>query len=160
MDKISPCLWFDKNALEAAKFYVSVFKTDSRIVRVSYYPSGSHMPEGEVAVVEFTLRGRTYLGLNGGPTFKFSEAVSMSVDCKDQKEVDYFWKALTAGGGTPVQCGWLKDRYGLSWQIVPEIVYKTCGGKDRAKAGRVMRAVWAYVKPDVKALEKAAEGEK
>lgn len=158
MDKISPCLWFDKNALEAAKFYVSVFKKNSRIVRVSYYAEGSHMKAGEVAVVEFTLAGRTYLGLNGGPMFKFTEAVSMSVDCKDQKEVDYFWKALTARGGKPVQCGWLRDRYGMPWQIVPSIVYKTCGGKDRAKADRVMRAVWGMVKPDVKALEKAAKG--
>lgn len=158
MDTISPCLWFDKNGLEAAKFYVSVFKKGSKIDRVSYYAAGSHMPEGEVAMVEFTLAGRSYLALNGGPTFKFTEAVSLSVDAKDQKEVDYYWKALTAGGGTPVQCGWLKDKYGLSWQIVPSIVPETIGGKDRAKADRVMRAVWAYVKPDVKALEKAAKG--
>ncbi|UPT74672.1 MAG: VOC family protein [Elusimicrobiota bacterium] len=158
MDKIAPCLWFDTQALEAAKFYVSVFKKGSRIDRVAYYTPGSRRPAGQVLIVEFTLAGRAFQALNGGPEFKFTEAVSLSVPCKTQKEIDYYWKALIAGGGKPVQCGWLKDKYGLSWQIYPTAVSDAISGKDKAKATRVMNEVMKMVKPDLKAIEKAAKG--
>jgi predicted 3-demethylubiquinone-9 3-methyltransferase (glyoxalase superfamily) len=158
MEKIAPCLWFDTQALEAAKFYVSVFKKGSKIGRISHYTPGSHRPAGSVLLVEFTLAGRDFQALNGGPEFPFTEAVSLSIPCKTQKEIDYFWKALTAGGGQPVQCGWLKDKYGLSWQIYPTIVSDAISGKDKAKAARVMNEVMKMVKPDLKAIQKAAKG--
>ncbi len=158
MDRISTCLWFDTQALEAAKFYVSVFKKGSKIDRIARYTPGSRRPAGEVLLVEFTLAGRRFQALNGGPEFPFTEAVSLSVRCRTQKEIDYYWKALTAGGGKSVQCGWLKDKYGLSWQIYPEFVSKVLSGKDKAKATRVMGEVMRMVKPDLKAIEKAAKG--
>ena|ERR1041385_7079694 len=142
--KITPFLWFDKNAAEAAKFYVSVFK-NSRIINVS------------PMVVTFELEGLRFMGLNGGPHFKFTEAVSFYVDCETQKEVDYFWEKLSKGGSRS-QCGWLKDKFGLSWQIVPRVLGELMGGKDRAGADRALQAMLKMKKLDIKKLEKAYAG--
>jgi predicted 3-demethylubiquinone-9 3-methyltransferase (glyoxalase superfamily) len=160
MDKISPCLWFDGNAEDAATFYVSIFK-DSKINRILRWTEDNAIGGGEkgkVLLVEFTLFGKTYQGLNGGPQFKFSEAVSFSVDCEDQAEVDYYWDKLTADGGKEVQCSWLTDKFGLSWQIVPRRLPELLNDPDTAKATRVMQAMQQMVKIDVAALEKAAKG--
>ncbi len=146
--KIRPCLWFDGNAEEAAKFYVSVFK-DSRITGVTPGPTGAAL------VVEFQLAGVEFLALNGGPHFKFNEAISLSVDCQSQEELDDLWEKLSAGGSDG-HCGWLKDRYGLSWQIVPSVLGKLIGGTDRARAKRVMDALMGMAKLDIRALEAAA----
>lgn len=157
MNDIAPCLWFDGQALEAAKYYCSVFKKGSKVTSVSYYPKDAPFPEGQVAFVEFTLRGRKFQALNGGPEFKHSEAVSYSIPCKDQKEVDYFWDRLIGDGGQASQCSWLKDKYGLSWQVHPVMLLKHMAGKDKAKAARVMKALWTMSKPIVADLEKAAK---
>ncbi len=154
--KIAPCLWFDDQAEEAAKFYVSLIP-DSRIdavVRTPIdYPGGA---AGVVLVVEFTLGGRPFIGLNGGPKFPFTEAVSFSIDCEDQAEVDRLWDALCEGG-KPVQCGWLKDRYGLSWQIVPRAMKELLADPDRGRASRAMQAMMGMVKLDIAALRRAAD---
>lgn len=119
MPKITPWLWFDMNAQEAAEYYITVFP-NSRILKVTHYPEGAPVPAGTVLAVEFELDGTLFAGLNGGPQFQFSEAVSFSIDCADQDEVDHYWNALTGGGGEESQCGWLKDRFGgVSWQVVP-----------------------------------------
>jgi predicted 3-demethylubiquinone-9 3-methyltransferase (glyoxalase superfamily) len=156
MSKITPCLWFDGNAEEAAEFYVSLFP-DSRIDHVNRaaadYPSGA---EGAVIMVEFTLSGRRFQGLNGGPHFNFNEAVSFSISCEDQAEVDRLWEALTADGGQESQCGWLKDRFGLSWQVVPRQLPELLGSSDRAAAKRAMEAMMKMKKIDVEALRRAA----
>jgi predicted 3-demethylubiquinone-9 3-methyltransferase (glyoxalase superfamily) len=156
MQKIIPFLWFDTQALDAAKFYVSVFKKKSKIVRVSRYNDAGPGPKGSVMVVEFELAGETFNALNAGPMFKFSPAISFVVNCKTQKEVDYYWNKLLANGGTPSQCGWLTDRFGLSWQIVPELLNKIYAGKDAAKAARVMASMLKMVKLDIKSLERSA----
>lgn len=153
MQKIRPCLWFDNQAQEAAEFYVSVFGGDSRIENVAYWNEGSPQA-GSVLTVDFVLAGQEYLGLNGGPDFTFSEAVSLSVDCADQEEVDTLWAKLTEGGEEG-QCGWLKDKYGLSWQIVPRALPELLGDPDRAKADRVMKAMTGMRKLDVQALRDA-----
>ena len=157
MQKITPFLWYDKEAEEAAKFYCSLFP-DSRIESVQTaaadYPSGK---KGDVLTVEFTLMGRSFTGLNGGPFFKFNEAVSFQVPCEDQAEVDRYWKALSAVPGSE-QCGWVKDKYGVSWQIVPVRLYELLADPDRAKAGRVMEAMLEMKKLDVAGLEDAAKG--
>jgi predicted 3-demethylubiquinone-9 3-methyltransferase (glyoxalase superfamily) len=158
VDKITPCLWFDGNAEEAANFYVSLLP-DSRIDRVlrspADYPSGS---AGDVLTVEFTLAGRSFMGLNGGPEFKFTEAVSFSIDCENQEEVDRLWDALIADGGQPVQCSWLRDRFGLSWQIVPRRLTELMHDPDPARAKRAMESMMTMVKIDVAELERAVEG--
>jgi predicted 3-demethylubiquinone-9 3-methyltransferase (glyoxalase superfamily) len=158
-DKITPVLWFDKNGEEAANFYVSLLP-DSRIDRVTRspadYPSGK---EGDVITVDFTLAGRQYQALNGGPQFPFTEAVSFMIHCKDQAEVDRLWEALTADGGEPVQCGWLKDRFGLRWQICPEEMLTMLASDDRAAARRAMEAMLTMSKLDVARLRRAFEGE-
>jgi len=158
MSKITPCLWFNSQAEEAAKFYVSLLP-DSRIDKVQRsvmdYPGGK---AGAVLVVTFTLAGQSYMGLNGGSVIERTHAVSFSVDCADQAEVDRLWDSLTAEGGAPVACGWVKDRYGLSWQIVPSILPKYLGDPDRAKAQRVMQAMMGMVKLDVAALQRAYDG--
>lgn len=159
MDKVFPCLWFDGNAEEAANFYVSLLP-DSRVDEVVRSPADNpSMKEGGVLVVDFTLAGRKFSGLNGGPRFKFTEAVSFAVRCKDQAEVDRLWDVLTADGGQPVQCGWLKDRFGLSWQIVPEEMYEMLSSPDRDAARRAMEAMLKMVKLDLPALKRAFEGE-
>jgi predicted 3-demethylubiquinone-9 3-methyltransferase (glyoxalase superfamily) len=156
IQKITPFLWFDRQAEEAAAFYTSTFP-NSKVVKTSRYGEGAPMPAGTAMTVEFQLDGQTFIALNGGPMFKFTEAVSFVVNCANQDEIDRYWDKLTSGGGAAVQCGWLKDKYGLSWQIVPTILGELVGGKDAARAGRVMQALMGMVKLDIKGLQKAAE---
>ena len=157
MQKITPFLWFDKEAGEAANFYVSIFK-DGKILNVSRYGDAGPGQKGQVMVVKFELMGQTFMALNSGPLFKFTEAISFMVDCQSQEEVDYYWDKLLSGGGKPSQCGWLKDKYGLSWQIVPTILGELMSDKDPAKSRRVMEAMLKMVKMDVAALKRAYEG--
>jgi predicted 3-demethylubiquinone-9 3-methyltransferase (glyoxalase superfamily) len=158
MSKITPCLWFNGQAEEAAHFYVSLLP-DSRVTKVMRSPADNpSTPAGAALMVEFTLAGRPFLGLNGGPQFPFTEAVSFSIDCEDQAEVDRLWEALTRGGGSPGQCGWLKDRFGLSWQIVPRALPKLLNDANREAAGRVMQAMLKMSKIDIAALKRAYEG--
>lgn len=156
MQKIAPMLWFDKEAEEAANFYVSVFK-NAKIGKITRYPETGPGQAGSVMTVEFELDGQPFTGLNAGPYFKFNEAVSFVVDCADQAEVDYYWDRLLEGG-TPSQCGWLKDRFGLSWQVTPRRLMELNSDPDRAKVGRVMAAMMKMVKIDIAALEEAARG--
>jgi predicted 3-demethylubiquinone-9 3-methyltransferase (glyoxalase superfamily) len=153
--KITPFLWFDHQAEEAAKFYTSIFE-NSRIGKVARNTESAPGPTGGVLTVEFSLDGQEFTALNGGPVFSFSEAVSFVVHCETQKEVDYYWEKLLAGG-TPSQCGWLKDKFGLSWQIVPDILPELLGDKDKRKAARVTAAMMKMVKLDIEGLKKAAE---
>lgn len=140
MPNIQPCLWFDTEAEEAAKFYCSVFP-DSKITRISHYTDVGPRPKGMVMTVEFVLDGKPFMALNGGPDFKFTEAISISVECDTQEEIDRYWSALKAGGGTEIECGWLKDRYGLSWQVSPKKLADLITGSDPDKADRAMRAM-------------------
>lgn len=151
--KIKPFLWFDTQAEEAAKFYTSIFKR-SQLGKVARYPEGSPGPAGKVMTVEFTLEGQPLVALNGGPIYKFNEAVSFVVECKDQGEIDYYWERLLGGGGKPVQCGWLKDRFGLSWQVVPAGMGKLFS--DAKKAESVMKAMLPMIKLDIRKLKEAA----
>lgn len=155
MQKITPFLWFDSQAAEAAKFYVSIFKK-GKIVNVAHYTEAGPAPAGTVMTVEFELFGQEFVALNGGPHFKFNEAVSFVVNCKTQREVDYYWRKLTAGGGEPSMCGWLKDKFGVSWQIVPTALMELVTSKDRAKATRVMQAMLQMTKIDLKKIKQAA----
>ena len=158
MSKISPCLWFDGEAEEAAKFYVSLLP-DSRIDKIQKNPvDGPAGKAGTVLVVQFTLAGQEYLALNGGMRFEYTHAVSFKIDCKDQAEVDHLWDALSSNGGSVERCGWLRDRYGLYWQIVPSILPELLGGPDRAGAQRAMQAMLKMVKLDIAELKKAYEG--
>jgi predicted 3-demethylubiquinone-9 3-methyltransferase (glyoxalase superfamily) len=152
MKKITPFLWFDKEAEEAAKFYTSVFK-NSKIKRVTRYGDAGPAPKGQVMTVDFELDGQPFTALNGGPIFKFNESISFVVHCQDQKEIDYFWEKLTAGGGKEVECGWLKDKYGLSWQIIPAALEKWFD--DPKRANSVMKAVLQMKKLDIKKLQDA-----
>jgi len=154
MSKIKPYLWFDNQAEEAAAFYVSLFK-NSEITGVERYTEAGPGPEGTAMIVNFTLDGREFVALNGGPEFKLNESFSLYVDCRDQAEVDELWDKLTADGGEPGQCGWLKDRWGLSWQIIPEALPRLLGGPDRERAVRVMQAMFKMNKLDVAGLENA-----
>ena len=156
MQKISPFLWFDSNAEEAVNFYVSIFK-DSKIKDVSRYGDAGPGPKGQVMVMNFEIEGQEFVALNGGPRFKFTEAVSFVVHCKGQKEVDHYWDKLLEGGGQTQACGWLKDRYGLSWQIVPNEFFELMKDKDPAVRNRVMQAMMGMVKFDVEGLKKAAD---
>lgn len=156
MDRITPCLWFDTEAEEAAQFYASVFPR-SRIVRVSHYGSAGPRPEGMVMEVEFELDGRSFLALNGGPQFRFTEAISLQADCRDQDEVDRLWETLSEGGEEG-PCGWLKDRYGLSWQIVPTVLYELIADPDRERAQRAVAAMLQMKKILIDELERAANG--
>ena len=155
MQKITPFLWFDTQAEEAAKFYASVFK-NSKIGKITRYGEAGPGPKGSVMTVEFELAGQRMIALNGGPHFKFTEAISLSVDCKDQKEVDRYWNRLSQGGQESM-CGWLKDKYGLSWQINPSILGKLLSDKDAKKAKRVMEAMLKMKKIDIAALNAAAK---
>jgi predicted 3-demethylubiquinone-9 3-methyltransferase (glyoxalase superfamily) len=157
MDKVTPFLWFDTQAEEAAKFYVSLFK-NSRIVSVSRYGEAGPGPKGTAMVVTFELDGRRFIGLNGGPHFKFTEAVSFSIDCASQEEVDHFWNSLTSGGGQESQCGWLKDKFGLSWQVNPTVLGQLLSDPDPGRAKRAMEAMLKMKKIDIAALERAADG--
>jgi len=156
MQKITPFLWFDNQAEEAVNFYISVFR-NAKVGKVTRYGEAGPGPAGSVMVAEFELEGMRFTALNGGPMFKFTEAISMVVDCKDQAEVDHFWDRLSEGG-QPGQCGWLKDRFGLSWQIVPEALPRLLGDPDPAKAGRVMQAMLQMTRIEVAKLEKAYAG--
>ncbi len=153
MPTITPFLWFDSNAEEAANFYTSIFK-NSKINSMSRYGDAGPGPRGSVMTVGFTLDGQNFTGLNGGPLFKFNESVSFVVHCQTQEEVDYFWDKLSAGGQKS-QCGWLKDKFGLSWQIVPDALIKFAGDKDPAKVQRVMKAMMQMTKMDIQKLEDA-----
>ena len=157
MDKVSTFLWFDDQAEAAAKFYTGLFP-DSRIGEVTRtpmdYPGGK---AGDAITVAFTLSGRSFIAMNGGPRHPFTDAISLSIDCADQAEVDHYWNALS-DGGEPVQCGWIRDRYGLSWQVSPRILLQLIADPDRAKAKRVMEAMVEMIKIDVDAIEAAAKG--
>jgi len=155
MQKITPFLWFDTQAEEAAKFYASVFP-NSKILKTARYGEAGPGPKGSVMTVEFELDGQRMIALNGGPQFKFTEAISLSVDCKDQKEVDHYWTKLSQGGQESM-CGWLKDRYGLSWQVNPTILGELLASRDAKKAKRVMEAMLKMRKIDIAALKSAAE---
>jgi predicted 3-demethylubiquinone-9 3-methyltransferase (glyoxalase superfamily) len=158
MSKISPCLWFDGEAEEAAKFYVSLLP-DSRIEKIQKNTVDSPAGKaGSVLVVEFTLAGQRFMALNGGMRFEHTHAVSFKIDCADQAEVDRLWDALLADGGSPEQCGWLKDRFGVSWQIVPTALPKYLGGPDAAGAQRAMQAMMGMIKLDIEGLRRAYEG--
>lgn len=161
MQKITPCLWFDKQAEEAVNFYVSIFK-NAKTGNITRYGKEGHeihnMPAGTVMTVEFQIEGQDFLALNGGPVFKFNEAISFQVHCKTQEEVDYYWEKLTQGGDKNAQqCGWLKDKYGVSWQIVPTVLPEMLQDKDPKKSERVMKALLQMHKLDIKRLKEAYE---
>jgi len=153
MQKITTFLWFDNQAEEAVNLYTSLFN-NSRILEIARYGEGAPLPAGTVMTVAFQLEGQEFMALNGGPVFKFTEAVSLFVKCETQAEVDRYWEALSAGGEVQ-QCGWLKDRFGVSWQIVPTQLGKLLGDPDPAKANRVMQAMLKMVKLDIEALQAA-----
>jgi len=154
--KITPSLWFDTEAEEAAEFYISVFK-DSRIVNVAHYTEAGPRPAGTVMTVEFELNGQRFTGINGGPQFTFDEAVSFQITCVDQEEVDYYWERLSEDGEEG-QCGWLKDRFGLSWQVVPTGMAEVFADPDPGRAQRAMQAMLGMRKIDIAALRRAADG--
>ena len=155
--KITPNLWFDTEAVEAAEFYVGVFD-NSRVVKVTHYTEAGPREAGMVMTVEFELDGQRFIGINGGPQFQFDEAVSLMVECETQEEVDYFWDRLS-DGGEEGPCGWLKDRYGLSWQIVPTGMEELFADPDEGRAERAMKAMLGMRKLDIAALRRAADGE-
>jgi predicted 3-demethylubiquinone-9 3-methyltransferase (glyoxalase superfamily) len=158
MQKITPCLWYDGDAEEAAAFYVTLLP-DSRIDQVVRSPAHNpSMKKGGVLVVQFTLAGQSFTGLNGGPHFKFSEAVSLQIPCDDQQEIDRLWNAISDNGGEPGPCGWIKDRWGLSWQITPRVLDEMIASDDRAAAERAMQAMLEMSKLDVAALQRAYDG--
>jgi predicted 3-demethylubiquinone-9 3-methyltransferase (glyoxalase superfamily) len=153
MQKITPFLWFDNQAEEAAKFYASIFK-NSKILNIARYGEAGPGPAGTVMTASFQIEGQDFIALNGGPQFKFTEAVSFVVNCKTQEEVDYFWEKLSAGGEVQM-CGWLKDKYGLSWQIVPTVLGELMSDPDPAKSQRVMQAMLQMQKLDIEKLQQA-----
>jgi predicted 3-demethylubiquinone-9 3-methyltransferase (glyoxalase superfamily) len=155
--KITPNLWFDTEAEEAAEFYISVFGADSRILSVARYTESGPREAGMVMAVEFELRGQRFVGINGGPEFQFDEAVSFQVNCDDQDEIDYFWAKLSEGGREG-QCGWLSDKYGLSWQVTPTGMDDVFSDPDRERANRAMQAMLGMQKIDIAALQAAAAG--
>lgn len=162
IQKITPCLWFDDQAEEAARFYTAIFK-NSKIVKTVRYGEAGHeihgRPAGSVMVVAFELDGQAFTALNGGPLFKFNEAVSLQVDCTTQDEVDYYWHKLSAGGDEAAQqCGWLKDKYGLSWQVVPRVLTEMLSDPDSTKSERAMTALLEMKKFDIGALQRAFAG--
>jgi predicted 3-demethylubiquinone-9 3-methyltransferase (glyoxalase superfamily) len=162
VQKISPCLWFDSEAEQAAQFYTGIFK-NSRIVTITRYGKAGfeihHRPAGSVMTVSFELDGQKFTALNGGPLFKFNEAISFQVHCETQKEIDYYWEKLSAGGDPKAQqCGWLKDKYGLSWQVVPTIVGELFKDENSAKSQRAMEAMLRMKKLDIAELKKAFAG--
>ncbi len=162
MQKITPCLWFDDNAEEAAKFYTSIFK-NSKITTVSRYGEAGReihgKPPGSVMTVAFELNGQSFTALNGGPMFQFTEAISFQVDCEDQKEVDYYWERLGNGGDEQAQqCGWLKDKFGVSWQIVPRVLLQLINDPDSGRSQRAMTAMLQMKKIDIEKLKQASDG--
>jgi predicted 3-demethylubiquinone-9 3-methyltransferase (glyoxalase superfamily) len=161
MKPLTTCLWFDTRAEEAARFYVSIFE-DSELGEITRYGAVGQdvhgKPEGSVMTVSFRIHGQEFVGLNGGPQFKFDEAISFQIFCDTQEEVDRYWQELGAGGGQPGPCGWIKDRFGLSWQVIPNRLMELMGDKDRKKAGRAMEAMLKMGKIEIAALERAAAG--
>lgn len=160
--KITPCLWFDNQAEEAVKFYTGIFR-NSRILNISRYGEAGRevhgKPTGSVMTIAFELDGQAFTALNGGPTFKFNEAISFQVDCETREEVDYYWEKLSEGGDEKAQqCGWLKDKFGASWQIIPSILPKMMSDPDREKSGRVMEAMLRMKKIDIDELTRAYAG--
>ena len=156
IQKITPFLWFDNQAEEAAKFYTSIFK-NSKVTTVARYGEAGPGPKGSVMMVVFEIEGQQFIALNGGPHFKFTEAISFVVNCETQEEIDELWKKLSEGG-QEVQCGWLKDKYGLSWQIVPTVMGKMMSDKDPERSQRVMKAMLQMKKLDIAGLEEAYRG--
>src|SRR6266480_590491 len=156
MQKITPWLWFDTEGEEAARFYTSVFR-NSRITNISYYGEAGPRPAGTVMAVSFELDGQQFAALNGGPDYKFTEAISFQVDCGSQEEVDEYWTRLTEGGGQPGPCGWLKDRYGVSWQVTPTALYELLADPDKGRSQRAMAAMLKMGKIDIAALYEAAD---
>jgi predicted 3-demethylubiquinone-9 3-methyltransferase (glyoxalase superfamily) len=162
IQKITPCLWFDDQAEEAAKFYTAILK-NSKIISITRYGEAGHevhgRPAGTVMVVAFELDGQTFTALNGGPMFKFNEAISFQVNCRTQEEVDYYWEQLSEGGDKKAQqCGWLKDRYGASWQVVPTVLPEMLNDSDYEKSERVMKTMLQMKKIDIEELERAYDG--
>ena len=155
LSKITPCLWFDTQAEDAANFYTGIFP-NSRVVNVSHYGSAGPRPEGMVMVVNFELEGQPFIALNGGPEFTFNEAISFQVNCESQEEVDDYWAKLT-DGGQEVACGWLKDRFGLSWQIVPTVLDELIRDPDPERSQRAMKAMLGMTKMDIAELQRAAD---
>lgn len=155
IQKITPFLWFDQQAEEAANFYVSIFP-HSKIVRMTHYGEAGPGPDGSVMTVEFQLEGQSFVGLNGGPEFPFTNAVSFVVNCQSQEEVDSYWEKLSAGG-TEIQCGWLKDKFGVPWQIVPVELFALLSDPSPEKTQRVMKAMFGMTKLDLHALRAASE---
>ncbi len=153
IEKITPFLWFNDNAEEAVNFYISLFKK-SKILQITHYPEGTPGKPGSVMTVSFELAGKRFTALNGGPLYHFTEAISFVVNCDDQREIDYLWKKLSKRG-SEMQCGWLKDRFGLSWQIVPSNLTKLLSGKNGSKPGTVMRELLKMKKLDLNILERA-----
>ncbi|WP_131735686.1 VOC family protein [Actinomadura roseirufa] len=156
-DGFTTCLWFDGQAEEAAHHYVSIFK-NSRLGRIGRTTEAGPGPAGSVLVVEFTINGQKFVGLNGGPQFTFNESISFQIFCDDQEEVDYHWSALLEGGGEESQCGWLKDKYGVSWQVIPKVLTDMVADPDQEKAARATRAMLSMGKLDIAALEQAYRG--
>ena len=156
MGKITPFLWYDNNAEEAVNHYTSIFK-NSRVTNIARYGEAGPGRKGSIMTIAFQLEGQDFIALNGGPMFKFNEAISLSVDCKTQQEVDELWEKLSAGG-QPSQCGWLKDKYGLSWQIVPSVLIEMLQDPDAEKSQRVMQAMMQMSKIDIAALRRAHQG--
>ncbi len=154
MQKITPFLWFDNNAEDAIKFYCSVFK-NAKVINESRYGDAGPGPKGSFMTGTFELEGQQFMALNAGPLFKFNEAISFFVNCETQEEVDYYWEKLISGGGQPSQCGWLKDKFGLSWQIIPATLGKMLNDKNPVKANNVMQAMLKMSKIDIKKLEEA-----
>jgi predicted 3-demethylubiquinone-9 3-methyltransferase (glyoxalase superfamily) len=157
MSTITTCLWFDGQAEEAANYYVSIFK-DAKLGKITHTTEGGPGPAGEVMTVEFELNGHGFVGLNGGPQFKFNEAISFQIPCADQDEIDYYWDTLTTGGEEG-PCGWLKDKYGVSWQVFPEALPEMMRDPDPEKAGRTTQAMFKMSKIDLAALREAYAGE-
>lgn len=155
--RVMPMLWFDTEAEEAARFYVSVFP-NSKVTAVSYYGDGAPRPKGAVMVVAFELDGQSFTALNAGPQFKFTEAISLVINCEDQAAVDHYWGRLTSDGGKAVACGWLKDRYGLCWQVIPAEVFEMLADPDRDRAARAHGAVMQMVKLDLAEIRRAYAG--
>ena len=158
MQKITPFLWFDSNAEEAVQFYLSVFK-DGKIHTTTRYPEGAPSPAGTVMTIAFELKGQQFVAMNGGPGFPFTNAVSLVVNCDSQEEIDYFWEKLAADGGEPIQCGWLKDKFGMPWQVVPSQIWDWLNGDDPARVQRVTAKVWQMEKLDLAELERAASAD-
>ncbi|RNF96213.1 VOC family protein [Streptomyces botrytidirepellens] len=157
-DGFTTCLWFDGQAEEAAQHYVSIFK-DGKLGRTVRHTEAGPGTPGSVLTVDFEINGQKFVGLNGGPEFTFNEAISFQIHCADQEEVDYYWNRLLEGGGQEIQCGWVKDKFGVSWQVVPEVLMEMIADSDQAKAKRAMDAMMQMVKLDIAALQKAYAGE-